>query len=356
MPGLRVHKGRSALAVLNCAASPFVKVLIVMQAVVVTEPGGPEVLKVQEASDPVPGPEDVLVEVKATALNRADTLQRQGGYPAPPGFPADIPGLEFSGVVLDTGANVFDLSAGDRVFGLLGGGGYASRVVTHSRMAMRIPDNLDFVQAAAVPEVFLTAYDALFNHCELSMGESVLVHAAGSGVGTAAVQLAHSAGAYVFGTAGSEDKLQGAKALGMDVGINYREEDFSAVVREHTRGAGVAVLLDVIGADYWERNLASLAVQGRMVLVGIMSGGVVQANLGPLMFKRLRVHGTVLRARPLEEKIALTNQVIRHVLPLIASGAIKPVVDRVFPLAEAGEAHRYMESNANFGKIILAVD
>ncbi len=327
-----------------------------MRAVVITEPGGPDVLKIQDVTDPVPGPDDVLVEVKASALNRADTLQRQGGYPAPPGNPDDILGLEFSGVVAQAGAHVTDLSEGDRVFGLLGGGGYASRVVTHSRMAMRIPDGLDFVQAAAVPEVFFTAYDALFNHCELSMGESVLIHAAGSGVGTAAVQLAHNAGARVFGTASSADKLRGAAELGMNIGINYREQDFSEVVRQHTGGAGVDVLLDVIGADYWDRNLASLALRGRLVLVGTMGGGAVEANLGPLMFKRLRVHGTVLRSRPIEEKIALTNQIKRHVLPLIASGAIKPVVDTVFPLAEAAEAHRHMESNANFGKIILSVD
>lgn len=327
-----------------------------MRAVVITEPGSPEVLKIQEVPDPVPGPDDVLVDVKASALNRADTLQRQGGYPAPPGSPDDILGLEFSGVVLDTGAHVTDLAEGDRVFGLLGGGGYASRVVTHSRMAMRIPDELDFVQAAAVPEVFFTAYDALFNHCELAMGESVLIHAAGSGVGTAAVQLAHNTGSIVFGTAGSEDKLQRAAELGMDVGINYRDQDFAQVVRQHTGGAGVNALLDVIGADYWERNLASMALRGRMVLVGTMGGGGVEADLRPLMFKRLRITGTVLRSRPIEEKIAVTNQIKRHVLPLIVSGAIKPVVDTVFPLAEAAEAHRHMESNANFGKIILSVD
>ncbi len=327
-----------------------------MRAVVITEPGGPDVLRIQEVDDPVPGPDDVLVEVKATALNRADTMQRQGGYPAPPGSPDDILGLEFSGVVLGTGAHVADLSEGDRVFGLLGGGGYASRVVTHSRMAMRIPDGLDFVQAAALPEVFFTAYDAIFNHCELAMGETLLVHAAGSGVGTAAVQLAHNAGAYVFGTAGSADKLQRAAALGMNVGINYHEQDFSQVVREHTDGVGVDVLLDVIGGEYWERNLASLAVRGRMALVGTMGGGSVDADLRPLLFKRLRLYGTVLRSRPIEEKIALTNQFKRHVLPLVASGAIKPVVDCVYPLADAAEAHRHMETNANFGKIVLAVD
>ena len=327
-----------------------------MRAVVITEPGGPEVLQIQERPDPAPGPDDVLVDIRASALNRADTLQRQGGYPAPPGSPDEIPGLEFSGVVLKPGANVTDLKEGDRVFGLLGGGGYASRVVTHSRMAMRIPDNLDFVQAAAVPEVFFTAYDALFNHCELAMGESVLIHAAGSGVGTAAVQLAHNTGAFVFGTAGSEDKLQRSAELGMNVGINYREQDFSEVVRMHTGGSGVNVLLDVIGADYWERNLASMALRGRMVLVGTMGGGGIEADLRPLMFKRLRITGTVLRSRPIEEKIEVTNQIKRHVLPLIASGAIKPVVDTVFPLAEASEAHRLMESNANFGKIVLAVE
>ena len=296
------------------------------------------------------------MDVKATALNRADLIQRERRYPAPPGIRADVPGLEFSGVVIETGERVTGVTSGDRVFGLLGGGGYASRVVTHHLMAVPIPSALDFVQAAAIPEVFLTAYDALFNHCDLKMGESVLIHAVGSGVGTAALQLAHQAGAYVFGTAGSAEKLDKAVELGLDVGINYKEQDFAQVVRERTEGAGVNVVLDMVGGPYWERNLASQAIRGRMVLVGAMGGDKVETNLGLLMPKRLRVHGTVLRPRPLEEKIALTHQFKRHVLPLIADARIQAVVDRTFPLGQASNAHEYMETNANFGKIILTID
>ena len=327
-----------------------------MRAAVITEPGGPDVLKVIEVDDPVPGPEDILVDVKATALNRADMLQRQGGYPAPPGSPADIPGLEFSGVVAEAGDRVIGLAKGDRVFGLLGGGGYASRTVTHHRMAVRIPEGWDFIQAAATPEVFFTAYDALFNRGNLQMGESVLVHAAGSGVGTAAVQLAHQAGAFVFGTAGSAEKLAGAAALGMNVGINYHDQDFAAVVKEVTSGAGVDVLIDFIGGPYWNQNIASMAVLGRLVEVGLMGGSRVEVDLGQLMGKRLQITGTGLRGRSLEEKLAVTAQFKRHVLPHLASGSMKPVVDRSFPLEEVADAHRYMETNANFGKIVLAVE
>ncbi len=326
-----------------------------MRAAVITEPGGPDVLKVMEADDPVPGPEDVLVDVKASALNRADLLQREGSYPAPPGSPADIPGLEFAGVVLEAGDRVIGMAKGDRVFGLLGGGGYASRTVTHHRMAVPIPDSWDFVQAAATPEVYFTAYDALFNRGNLQMGEKVLVHAAGSGVGTAAVQLAHHAGAFVFGTAGSAEKLAGAAKLGMDVGINYHDEDFAAVVKEHTGGTGVDVLIDFIGAPYWDQNIASMAVLGRLVEVGLMGGSRVEVDLGRLMGKRLQVTGTGLRGRSLEEKLALTAQFKRHVLPHLASGSMKPIVDRTFPLEEVAEAHRYMETNANFGKIVLTI-
>ena len=327
-----------------------------MRAAVITGPGGPGVLQVREIEDPAAGPDEILVDVKATALNRADLIQRQGRYPPAPGIRADVPGLEFSGVVAEAGARVTGLAPGDRVFGLLGGGGYASRVATHHLMAIPIPSQLDFVQAAAIPEVFFTAYDALFNHCELKMGESVLVHAVGSGVGTAALQLAHWAGAYVFGTAGSAEKLAKAADLGLDVGINYREQDFAQVVQERTGGKGVNVVCDMVGGPYWERNIASLATWGRMVLVGTMGGDKVETNLGLLMPKRLRVHGTVLRPRPLEEKIALTHQFKRHVLPLIADARVQPVVDRTFPLEEASGAHEYMETNANFGKIVLTID
>jgi len=327
-----------------------------MRAAVITELGGPDVLKMMEVDDPVPGPEDVLVDVKASALNRADMLQREGGYPAPPGSPDDIPGLEFAGVVLEAGDRVIGMAEGDRVFGLLGGGGYASRTVTHHRMAVPIPDGWDFIQAAATPEVYFTAYDALFNRGNLQMGEKVLVHAAGSGVGTAAVQLAHHAGAFVYGTAGSAEKLAGAAKLGMDVGINYHDRDFAAVVKEHTGGAGVDVLIDLIGGPYWDQNIASMAVLGRLVEVGLMGGSRVEVDLGRLMGKRLQVTGTGLRGRSLEEKLAVTAQFKRHVLPHLASGSMKPIVDRTFPLEEVAEAHRYMETNANFGKIVLTID
>ena len=326
-----------------------------MRAAVITEPGGPGVFRVQEVEDPEAEAIEVLVEVKATALNRADLLQREGRYPTPLGVPGDVPGLEFSGVVIEAGKRVSGLAVGDGIFGLLGGGGYADRVVTHHLMAVSIPPNLDFVQAAAIPEVFFTAYDALFNHCDLKMGESVLIHAVGSGVGTAALQLAHQAGAYVYGTAGSAEKLAKAAELGLDVGINYREQDFAQVVQDRTAGAGVNVVLDMVGEPYWERNLASLALRGRMVLVGAMGGNRVDTSLSLLMPKRLRVQGTSLRTRSLEEKIALTCQFKRHVLPLIADCRIRPVVDRTFHLGKVSEAHEYMESNANFGKIILTM-
>jgi len=327
-----------------------------MRAAVITEPGGPDVLKVMEVDDPVPGPEDILVDVKASALNRADMLQRQGAYPAPFGSPSEIPGLEFSGVVLEVGDRVDSLKEGDRVFGLLGGGGYASRTITHHRMAVKIPAGWDFVQAAATPEVYLTAYDALFNRGNLQMGESVLIHAAGSGVGTAAVQLAHQAGAFVFGTAGSAEKLAGATDLGMNVGINYHEQDFAEVIKEVTSGAGVDVLIDFIGAPYWDKNIASLAVLGRLVEVGLMGGTKMEVDLRPLMAKRLQVCGTGLRGRTLGEKLEVTAQFRRHVLPHLTSGSMKPIVDRTFPLEEVAEAHKYMETNANFGKIVLTID
>ncbi|MYD65166.1 MAG: NAD(P)H-quinone oxidoreductase [Chloroflexi bacterium] len=326
-----------------------------MRAAVISEPGDPDVFEIRELPDPEPGPEEILVSVHASALNRADLMQRRGGYPAPPGIRGDVPGLEMAGVVEAAGDRVTAWEVGDRVMALLGGAGYASKVTVHERQVMAVPDGLGFDEAAAIPEVYLTAFDALFQHCELLPGENVLVHAAGSGVGTAAVQLAAVSGCRVYGTAGSEEKLAKAADLGLDVGINYNDSDFAEVIAEDTGGAGVNVILDVIGAPYWERNLASLAVRGRMVLVGTMGGGRLETNLGLLMGKRLRVHGTVLRARPLEEKAALTQIFARRHLQHFASSRLVSVVDRVYPLEEVGEAHRYMESNANFGKIVLHI-
>lgn len=327
-----------------------------MRAAVVTEPGDADVFAIQELPDPEPGPDDALVAVHATALNRADLLQRRGRYPTPAGIRDDILGLEMAGVIERVGERVTAWQPGDRVMALLGGAGYASRVVVPERQLMAVPDGLDLEQAASIPEVFLTAFDALFLHCELTPGESTLIHAAGSGVGTAAIQLAALAGCRTFGTAGSDEKLARAVELGLDVGINYHTTDFAEVVAEETAGRGVDVILDVIGGPYWDRNIASLAVRGRMVIVGTMGGGKVETNVGALQGKRLRVHGTVLRARPAEEKAALTQTFARRYLHHFAAGHLVPVVDRVFPLDEVSEAHRYMESNANFGKIVLRVD
>lgn len=327
-----------------------------MKAVVISSPGGPEVLQYRDVPDPVAGPEDLLVRVRATALNRADVLQRMGGYPQPGPKPEfEIPGLEFAGEVIRRGERVQGFGDGDRVMGLLAGGGYAEQVVIHHRLALKVPDNLSWEEAGATPEVYITAHDAL-RQCDLVAGESVLIHAAGSGVGVAAVQIAKVMGAsFVAGTTGSAEKLAQSRELGLDLGINYREQDFAEEVLKATGGRGVDVVLDVIGADYWERNMRAMAPKGRMVIVGLMGGASTQANIGVLLQKRLQVRGTTLRARPLEEKGLATRAFEKSVMPHIASGRVKVVVDRVYPLAEAGEAQRQMEANVNFGKIVLSV-
>jgi len=328
-----------------------------MKAVVITRPGGPEVLEYREVPDPVAGPEDLLIRVRATALNRADLLQRMGGYPQPGPKPAfEIPGLEYAGEVIAVGERVEGFAVGDRVMGLLAGGGYAGLVATHYRLAVKVPDVLSWEEAGATPEVFITAHDALLQ-CGLAAGERVLIHAAGSGVGVAATQVAKVMGAsLVAGTAGSAEKLARAAELGLDLGINYREQDFAEEVLRATDGKGVDVILDVIGAEYWERNLRALAVKGRMVVVGLMGGTGASTNLGVLLQKRLQVRGTTLRARPMEEKAAATRAFEKSVLPHIASGRVKVVIDRVYALRDAAEAHAYMATNANFGKIVLVAE
>ena len=328
-----------------------------MRAAVVVRPEQVDAFDILEVPDPVIGPEEVLVAVKASALNRADLLQRRGRYNGPPGTRNDIPGLEMAGVIAEVGERVVGWKVGDRVMALLGGMGYASRIAVHERMLMPVPPNLSFEQAASIPEVFLTAYDALFLQCELKMGESVLIHAAGSGVGTAAIQLASAQGCRVFGTAGSQEKLEKAAALGLDVGIEYHSQDFAAVIRERTSSRGVDVILDVIGAPYWDQNIASLALKGRMVIVGSMGGATVEKmNIGALSQKRASVRGTLLRARPLEEKATLVQAFVNRVLPLFANETLVSVVDVAFPLDQVGEAHKLMESNANFGKIVLTIE
>lgn len=311
-----------------------------MKAIVITKPGGPEVLKLVEIEDPIPKEGEVLVRIHATGLNRGEILQRMGLYPPPPGVQKDIPGVEFAGVVEKTG---------ERVMGIIPGGGYAEKVATPKEMLIPIPKNFSFEEAAAIPEVFLTAYDALFNRLELQKGERLLIHAIGSGVGLAALQLAKQAGAFVFGTSSSDEKLKKAKEFGLDVGINYKNKDFEKVVKE------VVAIVDFVGAPYFEKHLHCLATKGRLVLVGLMGGSETKVNLDLILRKRLKIIGTVLRTRPLEEKIALTQTFIKRVLPLFEKGKIKPVIDSVFPLAEAAKAHERMEANKNFGKIILKV-
>jgi len=326
-----------------------------MRAAVVTEPGGPEVLHIQQVEMPDTGPEEALVKIHASALNRADLSQRRGGYPAPPGVRAEVPGLEMAGEVVSIGGRVSQVKVGDRVCALLGGGGYAEYVAIDQAMLIPMPDFMTYEEAASVPEVFFTAYDALFNWCGLKMGESVLIHAVGSGVGVAAVQLAKVSGAKTFGTASSGEKLAKAKGLGLGVGINYKSESFLDVVKSETRERGVDVILDVVGAPYWDDNIAALALKGRMILVGTMGGGKIQGSIAGLMPKRLSVFGTVLRARAASEKAQLADQFKRYVWPHFQNGLLRPVVDRIFPLDEIVEAHRYMESNANFGKIVLKI-
>ncbi|MDE2668268.1 MAG: NAD(P)H-quinone oxidoreductase [Chloroflexota bacterium] len=326
-----------------------------MKAIVIEKSDAGGSLVYRDVPDPIVGPDDLLVAVRACALNRADVLQRMGGYPQPGPRPEfEIPGLEYAGEVVEAGARVEGFAPGDRVMGLVPGGGYAELVSVPQRLALKVPDSLSWQEAGATPEVYITAHDALLQ-CNLQAGERVLIHAVGSGVGVAGVQIAKAMGAsQVIGTAGSAEKLASAAELGLDVGVNYHEEDFAEVVRDATGGAGVDVVLDVIGAAYWEQNLRALARQGRMVEVGLMSGAELEnASLGPLLMKRLQVRGTTLRARPLEQKAAATRAFEKSVLPHIASGRIKVVVDSVYPLAEAAAAQAYMEANANFGKIVL---
>ncbi|MGH8008091.1 MAG: NAD(P)H-quinone oxidoreductase, partial [Candidatus Binatia bacterium] len=285
-----------------------------MRAITMTTPGGPDVLQLAEVVDPVPTPEQVLVRVRATALNRADTLQRTGNYPPPPGE-SDILGLELAGEVETVGTAVKDVAPGDRVFGLIGSGGYAEKAVIDARMAMPIPAGWSFVQAAAVPEVFFTAQETLFTLAGLKEGETVLIHAAASGVGTAAIQMARETSARIFITAGSAEKIHRCIELGAGAGCNYKEQDFAEWIKEVTKGQGVDVIEDFVGAAYWDRNLRCLKTGGRLVLVGLMGGGKAEVNLGLLLTKRLQVFGSVLRSRTLADKVAITQRFRTHWLP-----------------------------------------
>lgn len=325
-----------------------------MRAVVITGKGGAEVLDVREIPTPDPGAGQVRVRVRASGINRADLMQARGQYPAPAGAPSDIPGLEFAGEIDALGSELTgNWKIGDRVYGIAGGGGLAEAIVSHERMLAPVPANLDDESAAAVPEVFFTAFDAIDAQARLKPGERVLVHAVGGGVGSAAVQLAHAMGCTVLGTSRTASKLECCKELGLDIGIDTSKDDFSELVQRATGGEGVSAIIDTVGAAVWDGNVRALARRGRLVLVGLLGGHKVEVNLALLLAKRIRVVATTLRARPLEEKIAVTQAFASRVNPWLESGAVRPVVDRVFPLADVREAQEYLESNAGFGKVVL---
>ena len=323
-----------------------------MRAIAISKPGGPDVLTLVERESPQPSRGEVRVRVRGTAVNRADLLQRMGAYPAPPDAPPDIPGLEIAGEVNALGPGVERLKVSDRVFGLVGGGGYAEEIVSHERALARIPDGMSFEDAAAVPEAYCTAHDAIVTQAQIKSGEVLLVHAVGSGVGTAAVQLARALGAAVVGTARTPDKLERAKELGMEFGVVAEGGTFADATRKVAPN-GVDVVLELVGGNYVAEDLRCVATLGRIVLVGLMAGTKGDLDLGLVLRKRARIFGTVLRARPLEEKIAAMRAFETQVVPLLARGACKPIVDCVMPLADAARAHERMQSNAGFGKIVL---
>jgi putative PIG3 family NAD(P)H quinone oxidoreductase len=323
-----------------------------MRAVIATEPGGPEVLTVSEVEDPTAGPGEVVIDVVATAVNRADTLQRQGHYPPPPGA-SDVIGLECSGTVSAVGADVERWAAGDRVCALLAGGGYAEKVAVPAGQVMPVPDGIDLATAGALPEVACTVWSNVFMVAGLQADETLLVHGGAGGIGTMAIQLAHALGARVVATAGSAEKLELCRSLGADVTVNYREQDFVAEIRAATDGRGADVILDNMGASYLGRNVEALATEGRLVIIGMQGGSKGELDIGKLLRKRGAVVATSLRARPLEEKAAICAAVVEHVWPLVADGSIRPVVHTALPLEQAAQAHRLMEESGHVGKIVL---
>ncbi|MFD8412574.1 NAD(P)H-quinone oxidoreductase [Streptomyces sp. NPDC059650] len=325
-----------------------------MHAISIEQPGGPEVLVWAEAPDPVPGEGEVLVDVAASAVNRADVLQRQGFYNPPPGA-SPHPGLECSGRISAVGPGVSGWAVGDEVCALLSGGGYAERVAVPAGQLLPVPEGVDLVAAAALPEAACTVWSNLFMVAHVRPGETVLVHGGSSGIGTMAIQLAKAVGATVAVTAGGPGKLARCKELGADVLIDYREQDFVAEVRAATGGAGADVILDIIGAKYLARNVDALTVNGRLAVIGLQGGVKAELNLGTLLSKRAAIAGTTLRARPQAEKAAIVAAVREHVWPLVAAGRIRPVVHAVYPVREVAEAHRTMESSSHVGKLLLTM-
>lgn len=326
-----------------------------MRAVVVREPGGPEVLEVRDVPEPTPGPGEVRVRVRATAVNRADLLQRMGLYPAPPGEPADIPGLELAGEIDAVGPGVTSWRPGDRVWGIVGGGSYAEKVVVHARALAPMPPRLAFEEAAALPEAAITAYDAMVVQGRLAAGDRALVHAVGSGVGTVAAQIAKALGATVIGTARTASKIERARAYGLDHGVVVADATFADAVRAATGGDGVDVVLDLVGGPYVPESVRACRTRARVIVVGLVGGLRAELDLALLLHRRIELVGTVLRARPLEEKIAAAQLLDRRIGALVERGALRPVVEAILPLAKAAEAHAMVGKNETFGKVVLSV-
>lgn len=326
-----------------------------MKAVYVKEFGGPENLEIREVEKPpAPTGKEVLVRVKAAALNRADLLQRKGFYPPPKDYPERILGLEFAGEVAETGGEVTDFKTGDRVFGITAGGAQAEFLLSEASLLTKIPENLSFTEAAAIPEAFITAHDAIFTNGELKDDETLLVHAVGSGVGLAALQLAKARNIKVFGTSRTADKLEECKEFGLDEGIlTSNDTNFAEIIKEKNEGKGVDVIIDLVGAGYFQANIESLNLRGRIILVGTTSGSKAELNFSQVMSKRLKIIGTVLRPRSTPEKAEATRKFAEEVVPLFASGKLKANIDKVFKLEEIRKAHEYLESNASFGKVVL---
>ena len=325
-----------------------------MIAIEISRPGGPEVLTPGERPVPEPGPGEVLIRVAAAGVNRPDIMQRKGKYPPPPGA-SDLPGLEVAGTIEHVDRSVSEWYGGDAVCALVAGGGYAEYCVAPAPQCLPVPRGLDMVAAAAIPETFFTVWTNVFERGRLQPGESLLVHGGSSGIGTTAIQLAHALGAKVYATAGSDEKCRACEKLGAARAIDYRSEDFLEAIKRLTDGRGVDVILDIMGAAYLDRNLRALAIDGRLVEIGLMGGAETSINLEVLLRRRLTVTGSTLRPRTVEEKGAIADALRERVWPLLESGRIKPIVYRTFPLREAAEAHRLMETSEHIGKIVLTV-
>ena len=328
-----------------------------MKAVVITAPGGVDVLEVRDVARPVPSYAQVLVRVHATALNRADLMQREGRYPPPPDSPQDIPGMEFAGEVAELGPGVARWKVGQRVFGIVGGGAYAEYLVTHERLLAEVPERLSYAEAAAVPEAFITAHDALVTQASLRASEAVLIHAVASGVGLAAVQLVRALAAIPYGTARGAGKLERAKEVGLEDGWAATNDlsELAGHVRRWTGGRGMNVVLDLVGGAYFPASIEAMAPLGRLMVIGTIAGRDAQIPLGRVLASRITIRGTMLRGRALEEKIAATRAFEEQVVPLLGRGIVRAVVDREYPLSEVRAAHTCLESNVTVGKIVLRV-